>query len=81
MQLIAEGKEVFVACVVGVDLGDGQDVVVDVDLVTKEFLITALKGRGEDGEFVHEFHWYAVMRGEDIEVIAIAFPDGEKATL
>lgn len=54
LEVFAEGGEVFVVGVVGCNLGDGQDVVVDVDLVAEEFGIAAFKGLGEDGVFVHQ---------------------------
>jgi len=53
LEVVAKSEEVGVVSVLGVDLGDGQAVVVDVDLVAEKLLIAAFKGGGEDGEFVH----------------------------
>jgi hypothetical protein len=53
LEFVAKNEEVVVVGIVGVDLGNSQDVVINVDLVAKEFLVTALKSGGQDGEFVH----------------------------
>lgn len=53
LEFIAEGKEVFVVGIVAFNSGNGENVVVDVDLVTKKFLVTTFEGGGQDGEFVH----------------------------
>ena len=53
LEFVTECNEVIVVGIMGVDFLNSQDVVVNVDLVTKEFLVTSLKSRGENGEFVH----------------------------
>lgn len=53
LQFLTEDLQVVVVGVVGVDLGDGQLVVVDVDLIAEKFLVAAFKCGRENGELGH----------------------------
>lgn len=51
--MFAEIGKVRTIRVIGVDLGDGASVVVDVDLVLQDFLVATSKGGLKDFGFVH----------------------------